>query len=121
MPFVRRLMMQAFPSPEGWFARLSESVVSAVFGALVVLVTFRTRLALMDREIAGLKKDLSDHRTETERRHSESQELWTNYMEQMNRRQNMVLEIVAGIARKVGTDARFSDALLRFLNEDSTG
>lgn len=112
-------MLQSFSSPEGWVARFSESVASAVFGALVVLVTFRTRLALMDREIGDLKHALKELREENQKRHEENQDLWTRAMDDLNRRQNMVLEIVAGIARKVGVDARFSDTLLRFLSEEN--
>lgn len=100
--------------------RVLEWIASAIGGALIVLVTFRTKLALMDREIDDLKRELKAHRVETAKRHEENQTLWADHVEQMNRRQSMVLEVVAGIARKVGTDSRFSDALLRFLNEDST-
>ena len=99
--------------------RVLEWIASGVGGALVALVTFRTKLVLMDREIAGLKEDLKMLREENHQRHQESQDLWTTAMEEMNRRQNMVLEIVAGIARKVGVDARMSDTLIRYLSDEN--
>lgn len=99
--------------------RILEWIASGIGGALVALVAFRTKLALMDREIAGLKEDLQMLREENQQRHKENQDLWTTAMEEMNRRQNMVLEIVAGIARKVGVDARMSDTLIRYLSEEN--
>lgn len=106
------------PASDSLVMRLIESAGAAIFGVLVSLVTFRTRLALLDKEIADLKTALETQRVDTERRHAENRELWEGHMTAVNRRQAMMLEIVAGIARKVGADHRFSDSLVRFLTEE---
>ena len=87
--------------PVDMLTSFGQWALSAIGGALVVLVAFRTRLALMDRKHIELEQKVMDR------------------LEQIDRRQSMLLEIVADVARKVGADARFSDAVVRFLAEES--
>ncbi len=111
--------LPTLPTGDGsWIVRLLETAGAAIFGGLVSLVAFRTKLALMDKEIADLKTEIKEQRADTERRHTENLDVWRRYMVDINRRQAMLLEIVAGIARKVGVDHRFSDVLVKFLNEE---
>ena len=119
-PMERRMMMQTPPpsGDQGLVMRLIESAGAAIFGALVSLVAFRTRLAVMDRDIAQVQAELKEQRADTERRHKENIEAAAANARDSNRKQAMLLEIVASIARKVGADARFSDALVRFLTEE---
>ena len=98
------------------------SAASAVGGALVVLVAFRTRLALIDRDIATNK-----HTAEVQVRavREDSQRTMTNLenrlidrLDAIDRRQSFLLQMVADIAHKSGADQRFSDAVVRFLAEE---
>lgn len=117
--------------PSELFDRLAQWILSAVAGALVVLVTFRTRLALIDRELELRKAEILAHKGVTEaiirdaRQDSArvSLELENRIMERLNaidRRLSFTLEMVADIARKSGADQRFSDRILKFL-ADETG
>lgn len=90
------------PTPASVFESMAQWALSAIAGALVVLVTFRTRLALMDQRTSKIE-------TEVIRR-----------LDAIDRRQGMMLEIVAHIARKVQVDARFTDLLVRFIAEEGT-
>ncbi len=92
--------MQTTPPPvdPGVFLRFGEWTMSAVGGALVALVAFRTRLALMDKR----------HDTQTAR------------LERIERRQMVTLEILADVAKKLGLDSRFSDGVVKFLNEENS-
>jgi hypothetical protein len=81
--------------------------LSAIGGALVVLVAFRTKIALMDKRIQERKDEIM--RLERD---------LTQRLDAIDRRQGLILEIVADVARKVGADARFSDAVVRFLSEE---
>ncbi len=110
--------MISLAASDDWIVRLAQTAGAAIFGALVSLVAFRTRLALMDREIADLKLEIAEQRADTERRHNANLEAWRTHVENINRRQAMLLEIVAGIARKIGVDHRFNDVLVRFMNDE---
>jgi hypothetical protein len=87
-------------------ARFFEWVGSAVGGAFVALVAFRTRLALNDKRMDG-----HDARVlELQRR-----------FDLIDRRQIVTLEILADIANKLGIDGRFSDLVMKFLADDREG
>jgi hypothetical protein len=86
---------------------LASMSASALGGSLVTLVAFRTKLALMDRRIEARKAETATLRTElTARLHG------------IERRQIVTLQILADLARKEGVDARWSDALIRFITAD---
>lgn len=78
-------------------------LVSAAAGAAVTLVAFRTRLALGDQKVAAMESHFDER------------------LDLISRRQMLTLQIVADIARKEGVDGRFSDAIVRFLAEESGG
>lgn len=92
------------------FTQAAEWALSAVGGAFLVFVAFRTRLALMDRRIQSRKTEIEELEKSVMQR-----------LDTIDRRQALVLEIVADIARKVGVDSRFSDAVVRFLSEEARG
>jgi hypothetical protein len=94
--------------PSAAFLGLAQVIFGAIGGALVTLVAFRTKIAIMDRRI-------NDRRTEIEK----LEEKITDRLDTIDRRQALVLEIVADVARKVGADARFSDAVVRFVAEEA--
>jgi hypothetical protein len=86
---------------ESLVTRILGLVVSAGAGAAVTLVAFRTRLALADRRVETLESHIDER------------------LDLISRRQMLTLEIVADLARKEGIDNRFSDAIVRFLAEES--
>ena len=98
------------------------SAASAVGGALVCLVAFRTRLALLDRDIASNKRagelQISALRDDAQRLHSGLENRIMTRLDALDRRQSFLLQMVADIAQKSGADQRFSDAVVRFLAEE---
>lgn len=82
-------------------------LVGGIGGALVTLVTFRTKLALMARDI----------RDEAEARKRVEAALNVR-MDTIERRQLVELRMTADIARKVGVDARWDDVITRFISEE---
>ena len=108
--------------PEGTLVRLLEWVASAIGGALVALVAFRTKLALQDGAIQQLKTDaieaerrfadkLDELRRDTEARHNEN----ARELRLLRRQQLITLKMIADIARQTGADKRFDDAIVQFL------
>lgn len=95
-------------TPDNPFMQLAQWALSAIGGALVVLVAFRTKLALMDRRIESRRKEII-----------ELEQSLTQRLDAFDRRQTLILQIVADIARKVGVDSRFSDAVVQFLSEEA--
>lgn len=87
-------------------------VLSAGAGALVTIVLYRTKLALMDRRIESRKAEIQALR-------AEMTSTVIQRMDTMRRQQIVMLEILSDIARKVGVDSRFSDAVVRFLAEEA--
>lgn len=96
-------------APAATISAFVQTIVSAIGGALVTVVAFRTKIALMDRRIESRKSEIFA-----------LEEKLTTRLEAINRRQALMLDIVADIARKVGADARFSDAVVRFLAEEAS-
>lgn len=124
--------------------RLLEWFLSALGGALVTLVAFRTKLALNDRELAAHKKDvareLAEHASDlkeyrndiaaeamrAERAFRESLEALRRendgrhdenraQLRLMRRQQFLTLKMIADIARHTGADKRFDDEIWRAL------
>lgn len=117
------MTMYSAPDPAGdsLIFRFVQWAGAAMGGALVTLVAFRTRLALMDRRIddrkAEIDREIADRKAEIEaleRRNSE-------HLERMDRRSIEQLRMTADIARKVGVDNRFTDAVLRMLADETGG
>lgn len=86
---------------ESIVSRILGLLISAGAGAVVTLVAFRTRLALADQRVASLETHIDER------------------LDLISRRQMLTLEILADLARKEGIDNRFSDAIVRFLAEES--
>lgn len=112
------------PDPAGGdslFLRLLQWGAAAMGGALVTIVAFRTRLALMDRRIddrkAEIEREIADRKAENEALERRIVE----HNEKMDRRSIEQLRMTADIARKVGVDNRFTDAVLRMLADETGG
>jgi hypothetical protein len=122
-------------------ARIIEWIASALGGALLALVAFRTQLVVLQRDTVTAKavadealsvaravatKNLADLHEEVrreiaaERAHMESmvnsmENRLFERLEHLGRRQHAQLQMTADIARTVGADKRFSDSLLKML------
>ena len=112
-----------------FFQSIAQWMLSAVGGALVVLVTFRTRLALIDKEIELRKAENEKHERETNRRLIDLRNETTQILVEaenrlatrlgsIDRRQTFMLEIMADFARQSGTDKRLGDRVLTFLADE---
>lgn len=108
---------------------LTQTITGAIVGALVVLVTFRTRLALMDAAIKLREAEtMALSRTLEKESHSMREEVQTIIIDSENRimarigafdrRQRFMLEVIADFARATGTDKRLGDKVLTFLSEE---
>lgn len=108
---------------------LTQTVTGAIVGALVVLVTFRTRMALMDSAIklreaeikaleGSMEKESRDMRSDVQRIITESENRIMARIGAFDRRQRFMLEIVADFARATGTDKRLGDKVLSFLSQE---
>lgn len=84
-----------------------ELVTSAVGGALVVLVAFRTRLALIDSRIEIEEKARIEAAKEAKRR-----------FDLIDRRQIVTLELLADVARALNIENRYGDTLMKFLSKE---
>lgn len=102
-----QLPPQVSASEEGVLSYLLTLALGAIGGSVGTFVAIRTRLALMGRDI----KDVNTRIVEVERE-------WNEKFQTMERRSLAQLRLTASIARKVGADARFDDALIRMLGED---
>lgn len=100
-------MMLAQDIPFG--AGLLSAALGMVGGAFGAMVWTRTQFTI-----------LSNRQNDTDERLRDLQEVFNRRAEQMERRQVLQLQILADIARKIGADGRFSDALVRYLAEDAT-
>lgn len=101
----------AGPPDDGLLLHLAETVGGAIFGAVITLVTFRTRLSKMDARMSTLEgtvttsvRDIRDEMRD-ERRTSE-------------RRQLFILEVLSDIANKVGANERMKDLTIRLLHDE---
>lgn len=89
------------------FTTIMQWILSAIGGALVVLVAFRTRMVRMNDRIDTRGREIADLEKRILAR-----------IGLMEKRQMLTLEIMADVARKVGVDSRFSDRIVRFLMAD---
>lgn len=100
-------------------SRLLEICLSAGAGAVVTLVAFRTRFAVLETSISARDKAL---REDMDRRAAELEAIEKRIdarLDALDRRTIMSLQILADIAKKVGVDQRFSDTLVRFLADEA--
>ena len=106
------------------FRPLLTSAAGAVFGYMLALVTFRTRLSKMDDKIARTEErvdelqntstvELVRLRAEIEQRHIEN----VARLASADRRQRFTLRLMADVARKIGVDNRVDDQVIAFLTE----
>ena len=130
-------------SGENPMLRILEWVLSATGGFLAALVTFRTKVALMDRrfdeqdkKIDEYKTHLADHRNDvmaealrTERAFRDSLDAMRQESDErhednrgtlrlLRRQQFLTLKMIADIARHTGADKRFDDAIWSALAAD---
>lgn len=114
------------------FGGLTQTITGAIVGALVVLVTFRTRLALMDSAIKLREAEIKSLEKLVEREaHEMRGEVQTIIIDSENRimarigafdrRQRFMLEVIADFARATGTDKRLGDKVLTFLSSEMAG
>ena len=82
-------------------------LASGVIGALSALVAFRTRLALLERDMTEIGKNLTKATRAIE-----------NLEKRIDKRQILQLQMLANIAAKVGVEHRFDDILTRFLSDE---
>lgn len=103
----------------GVVSRLLELALSAGAGAVVTLVAFRTRFALLENAIAQRTKAETDAAVLRAKELAEIEARLDARLDAFDRRQMMTLQILADVAKKVGVDQRFSDTLVRFLSEEA--
>lgn len=119
-------MALSAPPDEGLARTIFETIGGGILGAVVTLVTFRTRLSLMDRAIKAhdvrFTDMANDHtveltrlRAEIEQRHRENQDR----ADQDRRMARFTLRLVADVARKLEVDKRVDDVVIEFLTGDS--
>jgi hypothetical protein len=89
---------------------LASFVAGGVGGAVVVIVALRTRLALMDVRSNRHDEQIEALEVNVERRFG-----------LLEKRGMLQLQLIAGIARKVGVDARFDDLVVRLLAGEDNG
>lgn len=100
-------MLQAPPASDGALGRFLEWCVSALGGALVALVAFRTRLALMDKRLDSQETARAELKLSIE-----------SHLSLIDRRQLATLQVLADVAHKIGVEGRFSDLVMKFLADD---
>jgi hypothetical protein len=103
-----------------------EWLISATAGALVSLVAFRTRLALMQGELNDRKNEIAEVRASSaalvktlEKKLDDRAELLDKRFGQIDRREIEMMRLLADIARAVGADRRFTDSVLRMLADEN--
>lgn len=90
-------------------AEILSAALGMVGGAFAAMVWTRTQFSV-----------LTSRQNKTDDNLRQMQESFGRRAEAMERRQVLQLQISADIARKIGADGRFSDALVRYLAEDAT-
>lgn len=91
-------------------AQLVTLVVGAVGGALTTVVAFRVRLRDMDTRMDSHDRDIKDLNAKVDGK-----------LSTIERRQIATLQIISHVARKVGVDERYDDAVVRYLASDIPG
>lgn len=111
------------------FTRFLEWGLSAIGGAALTLVAFRTKIALIDREIkqwntskkawqAARQREIDDIKAAHVEDLAKLERQLADRLKLIERRGWASLRITADIANKVGVDGRFSDQLMRMLAQE---
>lgn len=118
--------MPLIPVDESALLRGLQWILSAAAGALIAVVTFRTRIVVIEREIIAAKEaEARRERDEVERRkkHDEAMEALEerirDRLEQFDRRQLFMLQLLSDIAKKVGVDQRLGDTIVQFMTDEA--
>lgn len=93
---------------DGFLLHLIEAVGGAIFGAVITIVTFRTRLSKMDGRMTSIEAAIATDKAEE-----------AAYRRMSERRQLYMLEVLSDIANKVGANERLSDLTIRLLHTES--
>lgn len=83
------------------------------------MVAFRTNIALMNKRIDDRKKEILETEKKALERIERLEEQLDERLRAIDRKQNVMLQMLVDIARKSGVDNRITDALVTLLsNED---
>lgn len=110
-------MMQSINGESSFLVRAAEWLLSAIGGALVTVVAFRTKIALMDKRFDDQDRTITLAAEERSRMIKQLDEEIEKRLTAIERKQSLILDVLVDIARKVGVDARFSDTVIRFLRD----
>lgn len=98
------------------WARVLEGAAAAILGALAALVTFRTRITLLEVRREDDRAIVTEIRKDVTALMKTVEQLERN----IYRRQLATMTMIASVARKVGADVRgIDDVLTRALTEDT--
>ncbi len=127
---------QTTPGVDPFLQRIIEMVFAAGGGALVTLVAFRTKIAMMNRDITDARAEARDAKSLATDLASTVQRLLDSRMEtltedlhrqfdpinqrlvMLDRRMYEMLLIVVDFARATGNDKRLSNGLMRMLADE---
>ena len=115
--------MQAGGS-DGATLRVLEWVASAVGGALtgamVAVVTFRTKLALLEQRLDDIERQKGKDHERIQADLARRDMAVDERLDTIDKRQLITLRILADMARKLGVESRiFDDAVVRFINAEN--
>jgi hypothetical protein len=100
-------------------SNLVSALVGALGGTVGTLVTMRTRMSHLKRDITDETKQRSAEYDRIERDRLRFEETIDSRIKRVESRQLVSLRLTADIARHVGVDnRRFDDALVRMLTEE---
>lgn len=109
-------MAAAPATPDDGLAwHLLETIGGAIFGAVVAMVAFRTRLSKMDGRMNNQDGRMSLIETSIQEHAEDTTARWRA----SERRQLFMLEVLSDIANKVGANERMSDLTIRLLSQEN--
>lgn len=101
---------------------IASAVGGALTGAMVAVVTFRTKLALLEQRLSDVERDRGRDRQHLETELSRRDTVVDERLDTIDKRQLITLRILADMARKLGVESRiFDDAVVRFINAENEG
>jgi hypothetical protein len=99
------------------FQNIVAIIAGAIGGVVTSMFAFKTKLALMEQR-QGLKEaEATRLQAETTRR----VDAFLNRFASLDRRQLVMLQILADVAQKVGADGRLTDLMVKFLSATGAG
>lgn len=103
-------------------------LLSAMGGALITLVAFRTKISGMDRDIKDAQRECVEAKAlartlvaALEKTLDERAERLNERLDRLDRRSLEMMRLLADVARAVNVDQRYTDTVLRMLADDSAG